>query len=108
MRVTETGSETRLGAVKVWDPITRTFHWLLAVLFASAWYSGGIWDNPHLVTGYGVTILVLGVSSGASSVRGTRAFPTSSLARGPSSAISPMHSIASPALPYTIRLVEPW
>jgi cytochrome b len=35
------------------------FHWLLAVLFASAWYSGGIWDNPHLVTGYGVAVLVL-------------------------------------------------
>jgi cytochrome b len=53
VRVTESGSETRSGAVKVWDPITRTFHWL-----ASAWYSGGIWDNPHLVTGYGVAVLI--------------------------------------------------
>ena len=54
-RITESGGE----AVRVWDPFIRWFHWLLAVLFASAWYSGGIWDDPHLVTGYGVAILVL-------------------------------------------------
>ena len=57
--VKESGGETPSGAVKVWDPFIRWFHWLLAVLFASAWYSGGIWDDPHLVTGYGVAILVL-------------------------------------------------
>ena len=58
VRVARPGSKTRSGAVKIWDPFIRTFHWLLAVLFASAWYSGGIWDHPHLVTGYGVAVLV--------------------------------------------------
>ena len=37
----------------------RVFHWLLVVFFVLAWYSGGIWDNPHLVTGYIVAALVL-------------------------------------------------
>ena len=54
-RVTESGGD----AVRVWDPFIRWFHWLLAILFTLAWYSGGIWDNPHLVTGYGVAGLVL-------------------------------------------------
>jgi cytochrome b len=54
-RVTESGGE----AVRVWDPFIRWFHWLLVILFASAWYSGGIWDDPYLITGYGVAILVL-------------------------------------------------
>ena len=53
--VTESGGE----AVRVWDPFIRWFHWFLAILFAAAWYTGGIWDDPHLVTGYGVAILVL-------------------------------------------------
>jgi cytochrome b len=55
----ESGGEAASGIVKVWDPFIRWLHWLLVILFAAAWYSGGIWDNPHLVTGYGVTILVL-------------------------------------------------
>jgi cytochrome b len=54
------GTQTRSGAVKVWDPFVRLFHWLLVVLFALAWYSGGIWDNPHLATGYAVAALVVG------------------------------------------------
>lgn len=53
----EAESETRL--VKVWDPFVRLFHWLLVLSFALAWYSGGIWDNPHLVAGYGVAALVV-------------------------------------------------
>ena len=35
-------------SVKVWDLFVRVFHWLLVILFAVAWYSGGIWDNPTL------------------------------------------------------------
>jgi cytochrome b len=58
-RITESGGEPASDTVKVWDPFIRWLHWLLVILFAAAWYSGGIWDNPHLVTGYGVTILVL-------------------------------------------------
>lgn len=49
----------RSALVKVWDPLVRIFHWSLALLFAAAWYSGGIWDAPHLWTGYAVFALVL-------------------------------------------------
>lgn len=49
----------RSALVKVWDPLVRIFHWSLALLFAAAWYSGGIWDAPHLGTGYAVFALVL-------------------------------------------------
>jgi cytochrome b len=55
----EAERETRSGAVKVWDPFVRLFHWLLVFSFALAWYSGGIWDNPHLAAGYGVASLVV-------------------------------------------------
>jgi cytochrome b len=44
--------------VKVWDLCVRLFHWLLVIFFALAWYSGGIWGNPHLATGYTVAVLV--------------------------------------------------
>jgi cytochrome b len=37
----------------------RVFHWLLVVFFALAWYSGGIWDNPHLAAGYIVAALIV-------------------------------------------------
>ena len=31
----------------------RVFHWAARRLaFAAAWYSGGIWDQPHLAAGY--------------------------------------------------------
>jgi cytochrome b len=53
------GCETRPTAVKVWDPFVRVFHWALVVAFATAWYSGGIWDNPHLWAGYIVLALVV-------------------------------------------------
>jgi cytochrome b len=47
------------AGVKVWDPFLRTFHWLLAALFALAWYTGGIWDDPHLVAGYALAVIVV-------------------------------------------------
>ena len=47
------------ASVKVWDLFVRAFHWALVVAFATAWYSGGIWDNPHLVAGYVVLALVV-------------------------------------------------
>jgi cytochrome b len=52
------GREMRPALVKVWDPFVRVFHWALVAAFATAWYSGGIWDNPHLVAGYIVLALV--------------------------------------------------
>jgi cytochrome b len=53
------GREMPLASVKVWDPFVRVFHWALVVAFATAWYSGGIWDNQHLVAGYTVLTLVV-------------------------------------------------
>ena len=53
-----TGYETQSMSVKVWDLFVRVFHWLLVILFAVAWYSGGIWDNPHLAAGYFILELV--------------------------------------------------
>jgi cytochrome b len=50
---------TRSASIKVWDPFVRVSHWLLVILFAGAWYSGGIWDTPHLVAGYGVLAIIV-------------------------------------------------
>jgi cytochrome b len=55
----ETGRIARADSVKVWDLFVRVFHWLLVILFAVAWYSGGIWDNPHLAAGYFIMGLVV-------------------------------------------------
>lgn len=55
----ETGRIARPDSVKVWDLFVRVFHWLLVILFAVAWYSGGIWDNPHLAAGYFIFGLVV-------------------------------------------------
>ena len=55
----EAGRGMRPASVKVWDLFVRVFHWLLVVAFATAWYSGGIWDNPHLAAGYAVLALVV-------------------------------------------------
>ncbi len=54
-----TGRTSRPARVKVWDSFVRVFHWSLVILFGIAWYSGGIWDNPHLAAGYAVLALVL-------------------------------------------------
>jgi cytochrome b len=55
----EAGRISRPAPVKVWDVFVRVSHWLLVILFASAWYSGGIWDVPHLAAGYGVIAVVV-------------------------------------------------
>jgi cytochrome b len=49
---------SRPASVKVWDLFVRVFHWLLVILFAAAWWSGGIWDAPHLAAGYAVSALI--------------------------------------------------
>ena len=54
----EAGRILRPASVKVWDLFVRVFHWLLVILFAAAWWSGGIWDTPHLAAGYGVSALI--------------------------------------------------
>lgn len=55
----QAGREERPAAVLVWDRFVRFFHWMLVVLFTASWYSGGIWDTPHLAAGYGVLALIL-------------------------------------------------
>ena len=55
----ETGRISRPVPVKVWDIFVRVSHWLLVILFALAWYSGGIWDAPHLAAGYGVIAVIV-------------------------------------------------
>lgn len=45
--------------VRVWDLFVRVFHWSLVITFATAWYTGGIWDQPHLAAGYLVLALIL-------------------------------------------------
>ncbi|MCZ7594296.1 MAG: cytochrome b/b6 domain-containing protein [Hyphomicrobium sp.] len=53
------GRISRPESIKVWDAFVRVFHWSLVISFAVAWYSGGIWDNPHLIAGYLVLALVV-------------------------------------------------
>lgn len=45
--------------VKVWDPLVRTFHWSLVVLFALAYLSGDDAATVHIWSGYIVLALVL-------------------------------------------------
>ena len=58
-RTLESGCILRPDSVKVWGLFVRVFHWLLVALFALAWYSGGIWDQPHLAAGYCILALVV-------------------------------------------------
>lgn len=42
------GQTTR---IEVWDPLLRSFHWLLAAAFAAAWWSEGQDIRIHLLAG---------------------------------------------------------
>lgn len=55
----EAGRSAGPRLVKVWDIFVRLFHWSLVITFATAWYTGGIWDQPHLAAGYLVLALIL-------------------------------------------------
>ena len=45
--------------VRVWDPLVRTFHWMLAASFLAAWFSGDYWLEMHVTAGYTILGLVL-------------------------------------------------
>jgi cytochrome b len=50
---------TASGAVKVWDPFVRMFHWSLAAAFAVAYFTGGDEQLPvHTLAGYVIGALV--------------------------------------------------
>jgi cytochrome b len=55
----ESGRGTRPDMVAVWDAFVRVFHWSVVGFFAVAWYSGGIWEDAHLIAGYLVLALVV-------------------------------------------------
>lgn len=44
---------------KIWDPIIRLTHWLLAVFFGVAYWLGGDWLGLHAQMGYSVALLLL-------------------------------------------------
>ena len=54
-----TAQATASREVRVWDPFVRIFHWLLVLLFASAYLTAGNIDAVHVWSGYGIAILVL-------------------------------------------------
>jgi cytochrome b len=45
--------------VQVWDPVVRSFHWILVVLFAAAYVSAEEAEGLHLATGYGIVALLV-------------------------------------------------
>ncbi|MDX8411544.1 MAG: cytochrome b/b6 domain-containing protein [Mariprofundaceae bacterium] len=48
-----------MRAIKlVWDPLVRSFHWLVAASFAMAYFLAGDWFYLHLAAGYGILLLV--------------------------------------------------
>jgi cytochrome b len=44
--------------VQVWDPVVRSFHWLLVVLFVAAYVSAEEAEGLHLFTGYSIIALL--------------------------------------------------
>ena len=47
-----------VGAVRVWDPLVRAFHWSLVAAFAIAWLSADEVQPVHEIAGYTIAGLV--------------------------------------------------
>ena len=45
--------------IRVWDPLVRTFHWMLVLSFAVAWLSSEHSGRLHELAGYAAGALVL-------------------------------------------------
>ena len=45
--------------IRVWDPLVRAFHWMLALSFAVAWFSSEHSGRLHELAGYAAGVLVL-------------------------------------------------
>ena len=56
--IMEAGRATRPAFIKVWDQFVRVFHWLLVMLYATAWITADEWDRLHEITGYAILVLV--------------------------------------------------
>lgn len=50
---------SHIQQVKVWDPLVRTFHWSLVVLFTLAYVTGDDAETAHIWFGYIVLALLL-------------------------------------------------
>jgi cytochrome b len=44
---------------KVWDPLVRSAHWLLALAVAAAWWTRAGWGRTHEWLGYATLLLVV-------------------------------------------------
>jgi cytochrome b len=44
--------------IRVWDPLIRSFHWLLVLGFTTAWLTRESDYELHLISGYAVLILI--------------------------------------------------
>ena len=44
---------------RIWDPIVRIGHWLLAAAFFTSWLTGDEWMQVHVVSGYTIAAILL-------------------------------------------------
>lgn len=53
------GGPPEVGAVMVWDPLIRVFHWSLVAAFVVAWLTGDEMQTLHEAAGYAVAGLLV-------------------------------------------------
>lgn len=46
-------------SIRVWDPLVRLFHWVLAASFAMAWLTAEAWEDLHYWAGYTAAALIV-------------------------------------------------
>lgn len=44
---------------RIWDPIVRIGHWLLAAAFFTSWLTGDEWTQVHVISGYTIATILL-------------------------------------------------
>lgn len=44
---------------RIWDPIVRIGHWLLAAAFFTSWLTGDEWMQVHVISGYTIAMILL-------------------------------------------------
>ncbi len=58
-RKTEAAERLPTGAVRVWDPFVRIFHWSMVAFFLVSYLTGDEWRAAHLFSGYVIVALLL-------------------------------------------------